>query len=88
MDFWINEYSDQIYNLTYEKLIKNQKKETEKLLKFCNLDWDENCLNPHENKKIVATASLAQVRSPVYNSSIKKWEKFSDELSELKEIIL
>ena len=88
MDFWINKYSDQIYNLSYEKLIKNQKEETEKLLKFCNLDWDENCLSPHKNQKTVATASLAQVRSPIYNSSIKKWEKFSDELSELKKIIL
>ena len=87
MDFWINKYSDQIYNLSYEKLIKNQKEETEKLLKFCNLDWDENCLSPHKNQKTVATASLAQVRSPIYNSSIKKWEKFSDELSELKKII-
>ena len=31
MDFWINKYSNQIYNLSYEKLIKNQKEETEKL---------------------------------------------------------
>jgi len=88
MDFWINKYSDQIYNLSYEKLINDQKQETEKLLSFCNLDWDENCLSPHKNKKTVATASLAQVRSPIYSSSIKKWEKFSDELSELKKIIL
>ena len=88
MDFWINKYSDQIYNLSYEKLINDQKQETEKLLSFCNLDWDESCLSPHKNKKTVATASLAQVRSPIYSSSIKKWEKFSDELLELKKIIL
>ncbi len=88
MDFWINKYSDQIYNLSYEKLINDQKQETEKLLSFCNLDWDENCLSPQKNKKTVATASLAQVRSPIYSSSIKKWEKFSVELSELKKIIL
>ncbi len=88
INFWINKYPNQIYNLSYEKMISNQKQETEKLLSFCNLDWDENCLSPHKNRKTVATASLAQVRSPVYNSSIKKWKKFSDELSELKKIIL
>jgi hypothetical protein len=88
MNFWINIFPDQIYNLSYEKLVNDQKQETEKLLKFCNLDWDKNCLNPHKNKKTVATASLAQVRSPIYSSSIKKWEKFSDELLELKKIIL
>ena len=88
INFWINKYPNQIYNLSYEKMISNQKQETEKLLSFCNLDWDENCLSPHKNRKTVATASLAQVRSPVYNSSIKRWEKFSDELFELKKIIL
>ena len=88
MNFWISKYPDQIYSLSYEKLINDQKQETEKLLKFCNLNWDENCLSPHKNKKTVATASLAQVRSPIYSSSIKKWEKFSDELIELKNIIL
>ena len=67
MNFWINKYPDQIYNLSYEKLINDQKQETEKLLSFCNLDWDENCLSPHKNKKTVATASLAQVRSPIYS---------------------
>ena len=88
MKFWNQKFPDNIYNLSYENLIKNQKNETEKLLKFCNLDWDENCLSPHKNNKSVATASLAQVRSPIYSSSINKWEKFSHELNDLKNIVL
>ena len=51
------------------------------------LDWDENCLNPHQNKKAVATASLAQVRSPIYKSSIEKWKNFEFGLDKLKNII-
>ena len=78
---------DEIFDLSYEELISNQEETTKRLLNFCNLEWDPNCLSPHKNTKTVSTASLAQVRSPVYKSSIKKWEKFSNELSELKNII-
>ena len=88
MSFWNDEFKDKIYNLTYENLINNKKVEVEKLLKFCDLEWDENCLNPHKNKKPVGTASLAQIRSPIYQSSINKWKNVDDELADLKKIIL
>ncbi len=88
MTFWNEKFPTSIYNLSYEKLINNQKSTTENLLKFCNLNWDENCLSPQKNKKNVATASLAQVRSPIYGSSINKWEKFSENLDDLRKIIL
>ena len=87
MKYWNEKFSKDIYNLSYEKLVSDQEKETRKLLKFCNLDWDINCLKPHENKNKVATASLAQVRSPVYKSSIKKWKNYSSYLTELTQII-
>jgi hypothetical protein len=41
----------------------------------------------YKNKKSVATASLAQVRSPIYNSSVQKWKNYSSELNELLQII-
>ena len=87
MVFWNSEFKDQIHNISYENLINDKENEVRKLLKFCGLGWDENCLNPHMNKKIVATASLAQVRTPVYKSSINKWKNLEDELSELKKMI-
>jgi tetratricopeptide (TPR) repeat protein len=88
MKFWDVNFSDDIYNLNYEELINNQELETKKLLKYCELEWDESCMRPHKNKKIVFTASLSQVRSPVYKSSIKKWENYSKQLKDLKKIIL
>ena len=87
MNFWKNTFGDQIYDLTYENLINNKEEEVQKLLKFCELEWDSNCLSPHKNKKAVATASLAQVRSPIYKSSIEKWKNYENELSELRKII-
>ena len=88
MSFWNIKLKDQIYNLSYEKLINNKELEVKNLLKFCELSWDKNCLNPHLNKKTVATASLAQVRTPVYKSSIDKWKNVENELKDLKKIIL
>ena len=87
MIFWKERLKNNIFELSYEELIKNQKETTKKLIDFCDLEWDENCLSPHKNKKIVSTASLAQVRSPVYKSSVKKWENYSEELKKLKILI-
>lgn len=87
MDYWNNKYPGEIYNLSYEKLVEEPEIEIRNILNFCNLDWDENCLQHQKNKKIVATASLAQVRAPVYKSSIKKWKNFKDELVELEKIL-
>ena len=87
MKYWNEKFANEIYNLNYENLVENPKDEIEKILKFCQLEWDDNCLQHQNNKKIVATASLAQVRSPVYKSSVKKWKNFKEKLSDLSSII-
>ena len=87
MEYWNKRFDKDIYNLSYENLVSDQEKETKQLLDFCKLDWDVNCLKPHENKNKVATVSLAQVRSPIYKSSIKKWKNYSSYLTELSQII-
>ena len=84
MNFWEKLYFDRIYNLKYETLVENKESEIKKILKFCELDWEENCLFPEKNKKIVSTASLSQIRSPIYKSSIKGWENYSDNLRPFK----
>jgi len=85
MKFWDEKFGDKIYNLFYEDLIINKDSEIKKLISFCELDWDENCLNFHKNKKFVSTASLAQVRQPLYSSSVEKWKNYSTQLKKLKE---
>ena len=87
MKFWKKKLPDFIYDISYEKLIENQKEETKKLLNFCDLNWDENCLNFHKNKRPIVTASFAQARKPIYKSSIKSWEKYKDELLPLLKVL-
>lgn len=88
MLFWKDKFKNDIFELSYEELVSNQEEITKKLINFCELEWDEKCLSPHKNTKGVSTASLAQVRSPIYKSSIKKWKEYDKELDQLKKIIL
>ena len=75
MDFWHKLFPNTIYDMSYEELTKNQKIETQKLLNYCDLEWDENCLNFHNNKRGVLTASSAQVRQKIYQGSSEAWKK-------------
>jgi hypothetical protein len=75
MDFWHQTFPGKIYDLCYEDLTTNQEKETRKLLEYCELDWDENCLNFHTNKRAVKTASALQVRQKMYQGSSEAWKK-------------
>jgi hypothetical protein len=71
--------------LSYEKLTINQESETKKLLKYCCLEWDEECLNFHNNKRGVLTASSAQVRRKMYQGSSEAWKKHQKFLKPLIE---
>jgi len=69
MDYWHNLFPGKIYDISYEDLTSNQEKETRNLLKYCDLDWDENCLNFYTNTRAVKTASAVQVRNKMYQGS-------------------
>ena len=83
MDYWHKLYPDQIYDMCYENLTTDQEKETRKLLKYCELDWDKNCLNFQENNRVVLTASASQVRKKMYQGSSEDWRKYEAHLQGL-----
>jgi len=83
MTFWHELFPNKIYDISYEDLTLNQEKETRKLLEYCELDWDENCLNFHENDRAVKTASALQVREKMYQGSSDVWKKYEAHLKPL-----
>jgi len=87
MNFWKKLYDKKIYNLNYENFTNNFEEEAKKLLSFCELDWDPKCIEFYKNSKSVTTASLAQVRQPIYKSSISSWKNYTNYLGELIDII-
>ena len=84
MQFWHRLFPDDIYDLSYEKLIVDQEKETRRLLDYCGLPWHQACLTFHQTNRPVATASATQVRRPIYNDSIELWRNYEKYLTPLK----
>jgi hypothetical protein len=62
--------------IDYETLVRNTDGEVRKILDFCGLPWDTACLRFHETNRRVTSASLDQVRSPVYANSIGRAQPF------------
>jgi tetratricopeptide (TPR) repeat protein len=83
MEFWHKKFPEKIYDVCYEDLTTNQEEETKKLLEYCELDWDENCLNFHKNKRPVKTASSFQVRQKMYQGSSEAWKKYESHIQPL-----
>ena len=83
MAFWHEKFPNKIYDLNYENLTTNQEEETKNLLANCALEWDDNCLNFHTNKRAVKTASALQVRKKIYQGSSEAWKKYETYLEQL-----
>ena len=83
MTFWHELFPNQIYDISYEDLTTNQEHETKKLLEYCELDWDKNCLNFHKNKRAVKTSSSFQVKEKMYQGSSDVWTKYKTQLKPL-----
>ena len=83
ISFWKEIFKDNIYISKYEKLIDNSKFEIKRLINFCDLDWDPNCLSHHLNKSGIKTASINQARKPIYNTSKNLNQNYSDNLGEM-----
>ena len=83
MGFWHKSFPNKIHDISYERLTTHQEDETQKLLKYCELDWDNNCLNFHKNTRAVHTASASQVRQKMYQGSSDAWKKYEKFLQPL-----
>lgn len=73
--------------INYEELVSEQEKSTQKMLEFCGLEWDENCLQFHKLRNQVNTASVAQVRRPIYKDSVMAWQRYEQHLQPLIKIL-
>ena len=83
MEHWRSVLPGRILDVDYEELVASQETVSRSVVAHCGLDWQDACLNFHENQSPTATASAAQVRQPVYQTSVAKWRRFENELAPL-----
>ena len=62
IDYWQTKLPGIIYNVEYEKIVKNTEDEIKKLINFCDLEWDKNCLEFYNNNTTIKTLSVNQAR--------------------------
>ncbi|MCH7551052.1 MAG: sulfotransferase, partial [Proteobacteria bacterium] len=85
MDHWQGVLSLPILSVDYEDLIGDQEKASRRLIEFLGLEWDPVCLDFHQSKRMVFTASNWQVRKPIYKSAIGRAKAYDKFLGPLKE---
>jgi tetratricopeptide (TPR) repeat protein len=81
MDFWKSVYPEQVFELSYEALTRNQEEETRNLIDYLGLDWQDDCLHFHKNKRSVKTASSDQIRKKMYQNSSQDWLNYETYLA-------
>jgi len=64
------------YEVDYEALVADLEPQARGLIAHVGLPWDEACLKFHENKRAIRTASVTQVRQPLYASSVARWRHY------------
>ena len=69
--------------VSYEELVGSVETGSRRMIDFLGLEWDPACLNFHSNKRAVSTASYAQVRQPIYQGAIGKWQDYRRALEPL-----
>lgn len=87
MDFWKGLYPNQIYDIVYEKLTTDQEQESKKLLEFCEIEWQDDCIEFYKSDRLVKTASSQQVRKKMYKGSSEAWLSYESELQGLVEAL-
>jgi hypothetical protein len=83
LNHWRSVLPGRIHHVVYEELVADLEGTSRRLLAACGLDWDPTCLQFHRNSRPVRTASLTQVRKPIYASSVGRWKNYADELADL-----
>ena len=84
---WRHVLGDRVIEVRYENVVANLELEARRLISHIGLEWDPSCTAPHVGRSTVLTASAAQVRQPIYDSSIGRWRRYGEHMTELCETL-
>ena len=87
MEHWTALYPDDIFDLDYDALVADPRPVVAALLAFCGLQWEDDCLVPHRAPGTVKTASVWQVREPLYRRSSGRWRNYERHLGSLRPLL-
>jgi len=85
MNHWDNVLPGRVLRINHEEVIEDLEGQVKRLLDYCGLPFEDQCLEFYKTDRAVRTASSEQVRQPIYQSS-EQWKNFEPYLTELKSI--
>jgi hypothetical protein len=84
MDHWRSVLPERVFlEIDYEDVVDDLENHARRIITHCGLEWDDACLEFYATQRRVKTASIAQVRQPIYRSSVGRWRLYGDLLRPL-----
>ncbi|TDG15871.1 sulfotransferase family protein [Seongchinamella unica] len=87
-ELWQDTLGDRYLEVCYEDLVVDYEREARRLLASCGLDWEDGIRQFFARRSSVGSASFAQVRQPVYSTSVARWRQFESQLQPLRQALL
>jgi len=87
MAHWQRVLPGRILEVDYEALVDDQEDQSRRIIAFCGLPWNEACLDFHQNRTPVSTASAVQVREPINRRSLQRWKRYGAPMDALRELL-
>ena len=87
MNHWHKVYGKDIFTIHYDDVINKTEETIRELIDYCNLPFEQECLEFYKSSRPVKTPSAEQVRQPIYKSGLNYWKNYEKYLLPLKKII-
>jgi tetratricopeptide (TPR) repeat protein len=87
MDHWAQVLPGRVLTVQYEQVVNDFESQVRRLLEFCGLDWQPECLRFYASDRAVRTPSSEQVRQPIYDRSVGHWRHYEQHLGELLAVL-
>jgi LPS sulfotransferase NodH len=87
MTHWHSALPGKILDVHYEETVTNLEGQVRRVLEFCGLPFEDQCLRFYETERVVKTASSEQVRQPIYRGALGKWRSYEKHLEVWKEVL-
>lgn len=85
MDHWDRVLPGKVFRMQYEDMIADTENQIRRLLDYCGLEFEDQCLRFYETKRAIRTPSAEQVRQPIYTTGMDHWRHYETHLEPLKQ---
>jgi tetratricopeptide (TPR) repeat protein len=87
MNHWHQVLPGRIIDINYSDIVSDPEYWARQLISHFDLAWNDRCLAPHKLERTVKTASLWQVRQPIYKTSIQRWKNYESYIQPMIEAL-